>query len=246
MIEINLIPDVKRELLRTRTMRNAVISLSMIIGIGAIGLAAVLGAVLGGQLATELWQDGQIKEKSDKLMAVSDLSKTVTIQHQLKRVSELHAEKRADSRLFDMVSAINPPAPNNVQFSSVKLNPEDKTIAIEGSAANGYIALEVLKKTIINTSVVTRIDGEEKKVPLASDIVAGDTSFGENSEGAKVLRFTFTFTYPDELFAVSKDPVTIVTPVGKIDVTDSKLGIPENLFSQKASDLGSAAAEGSR
>ena len=58
MIEINLIPDVKRELLRTRTMRNAVISLSMIIGIGAIGLAAVLGAVLGGQLATELWQDG--------------------------------------------------------------------------------------------------------------------------------------------------------------------------------------------
>lgn len=245
MIEINLIPDVKRELLRTRTMRNAVISLSIVIGAGAIGLAVVLGVILGGQIAAEALQDRQIKDKNGELMAVSDLNKTVTIQHQLQRVSELHDEKRANSRLFDVVSAINPPTPNNVRFSSVRLDPEQKTIAIEGSAVNGYIALEVLKKTIINTSVVTQVDKEEKKVPLATDIIAGDTSFGENSEGIKVLRFTFTFTYPDELFAISKDPVTIVTPVGKIDVTDSKLGIPEDLFGKKASDLDEK-PEGSR
>ena len=237
MIEINLIPDVKRELLHTRMMRNAVISLSVIIGIVAIGVVVVLGLVFGGQLAAEAIQESAIKDKSKELMSVEDLDKTVTIQHQLERIAELHDQKRADSRLFDVVSAINPPAPNNARFSSVKIDPAEKTITIEGSATNGYVALEVLKKTITNTTVATRTDGEEVKVPLAQDIVAGDTSFGENAEGVKVLRFSFTFTYPDELFAVSKEPVSIITPVGKTDVTDSKLGIPESLFGQKPTDI---------
>ena len=237
MIEINLIPDVKRELLRTRTMRNAVISLSVVIGAVAIGVAVVLGIVLGGQIAAEAIQESAIKDKGKELMAVEDLNKTVTIQNQLSKIAEIHSQKRADSRLFDVISAINPPEPNNAKFSSVKLDPEEKTITIEGSSVNGYVALEVLKKTITNTTVVTQVDGQSVKVPLAQDIVSGDTSFGENSEGVKVLRFTFTFTYPDELFAVSKAPVSIVTPVGKTDVTDSKLGIPSSLFGSKPSDI---------
>lgn len=236
MIEINLIPDVKRELLRTRTIRNAVTSLSVIIGIGAVGIVVILTVILLTMLGTEAWQEGTITDKSKELMAVKDLNKTVTIQHQLDEINTLHSEKRSDARLFDLVGAINPAEPNNVQFSSAKFNPEAKTITIEGSATNGYAALEVLKKTITNTYVVSIVDGKDSKVPLTDDISAGDASFGETAEGAKVLRFSFTFTYPDELFAISKNPVLIVTPAGRIDVTDSKLGVPESLFGQKASD----------
>ena len=237
MIEVNLIPDVKRELIRSRMMRNTVMSLSVVVGIATIGVAVVLGLVFGGQLAAEAIQEKAIKDKGGELLAVEDLNQTVTIQYQLERIDELHDQKRADSRLFDVVNAINPPEPNNVQFSSVKLDPVEKTITFEGSAQNGYVALEVLKKTITNTSVTTRVDGEEAKIPLAKDIIAGDTSFGENAEGVKVLRFTFMFTYPDELFAVSETPVSIVTPTGRIDVTDSKLGIPESLFGKKPTDI---------
>ena len=122
-------------------------------------------------------------------------------------------------------------------ISNLRLNPEDKTISIEGSAANGYVALEVFKKTIINTKVQSKTDGEDVKVPLASGIVAGDTSFGENSDGQKVLRFSFKFTYPDELFMVSDSAVSVITPQGEIDVTDSKLGVPGSLFEAKASDI---------
>lgn len=237
MIEINLIPDVKRELLRTRMVRNAVISLSIIVGIGAIVTTVVLGLVFGGQLAAEGLQDGEIKKKSSELTAIEDLNKTVTIQHQLQKINDQHNNKKITSRLLDMVSAVNPPAPNNVRFSSVKLQPEDKKIVIEGSAANGYAALEVLKKTIANTKVATKRDGNEESVQLAQDIVAGETSFGEDSEGKKVLRFSFTFSYADELFAPSKEAVTIVTPTKRINVTDSKLGVPESIFGKKADDI---------
>lgn len=237
MIEINLIPDVKREYLKTRALRNMVISTSILVGVGAIGLVVFLGVVFGGQLVAESIQDNSIKSEGKQLTSIEDLNKTVTIQQQLQLIDDQQTNKSINSRLFDVMAAINPPAPNDVKISNLKMNPTDKTITIEGSAANGYIALEVFKKTITNTMVQVRIDDEETKMPLADDIVASETSFGENSEGQRVLRFEFTFTYPDELFMVSKNPVSVITPAGRVDVTDSKLGVPESLFGKQAKDL---------
>lgn len=233
MIEINLIPDVKRELLRARMLRNTIISLSVLVSIIAIATVTVLGLIFGGQLAFESTQDTSIKKKYDELMQVADLNKTVTLQQQLTQITAMHEGKKINSRLFDVVRAVNPAAPNNVQFASVKLDPEAKTITMDGSAENGYAALEVLKKTIGNTRVRSAAANEDDKgSPLANTIVDGETGFGENTSGKKVLRFSFSFTYPDELFANTKDGVAIVTPTGKVDVTDSRIGIPESLFAK--------------
>ena len=237
MIEINLIPDVKREYLKTRALRNTVISLSILAGIAAVGLAVVLGLVFGGQLVTEAVQDGSIRQEGGKMRAIEDLDKTVTIQQQLSKIDEQHANKSVHSRLFDVIAAINPAEPNNVTISTLRLNPEENSITIEGSAANGYIALEVFKKTITNTKVQVSQDGEDVEYPLAEEIGGGETSFGENAEGQRVLRFAFTFTHPKELFSSVKGRVTIITPQGRVDVTDSKLGVPESLFSRQADDV---------
>lgn len=246
MIEINLIPDVKREYLKARSLRNMVITMSILVSAGVVALAIVLGLILSGQLVAEAVQSNKIKEDGAKLVAIEDIDKTVTIQQQLSKIDEQQKNKVYNSRLFDMVAAINPLAPNDIKIALLKLNPETQTITVEGSAGNGYLALEVFKKTIMNTSI--QIGKSEKtgdsesesfdikNIALASNIVTGDTSFGENTEGQRVLRFSFTFTYADELFAVSKTPVSIITPAGKTDVTDSKLGIPESLFSPRASD----------
>lgn len=237
MIEINLIPDVKREFLKTRTTRNAVISLSFMIGIGAIGLVVFLGIVLGGQTAWQYSQDQAIKREGEKLMTVEDINKTVTIQQQLASIDQQHQTKLIHSRLFDVITAINPPAPNDVKIATLKLNPDEHTITIEGSAANGYMALEIFKKTILNTSIQTRQGEEDTRVPLTAEIVPGEASFGEDAQGGRVLRFTFSFTYPSELFAVSEHMVAVITPEGKIDVTDSRLGVPSSLFRERAADI---------
>ena len=47
MIEVNLIPDVKREYLRAQRMRNMVVSVSIMVMSGAGGASAVLGVGLG-------------------------------------------------------------------------------------------------------------------------------------------------------------------------------------------------------
>ena len=231
MIEINLLPNVKRELLKTRVMRNRVISISFLVGGASIAAVVVLALILGSQIAAEAVQNGVIKDRNDKLMAVEDLNKVVTIQHQLTKINEQHSRKKINSRIFDVVTAVNPVAPNNVSFSDIKVNPESKTITLEGSAVNGYSALETLKKTILNTKVQTTDGDKSSEVSLTKEIKDGDTSFGENSEGKKVLQFSFSFEYAEELLAPANNgTVSVLTPTGKVDVTDSRQGIPDSLF----------------
>ncbi|QWQ31515.1 hypothetical protein KOY49_00540 [Candidatus Minimicrobia vallesae] len=231
MIEINLLPNVKRELLKTRAMRNRVISISFLVGGASIAAVVVLALILGSQIAAEAVQSGVIKDRNDKLMAVEDLNKVVTIQHQLTKINEQHSGKKINSRIFDVVTAVNPVAPNNVSFSDIKVNPESKTITLEGSAVNGYSALETLKKTILNTKVQTTDGDKSSEVSLTKEIKDGDTSFGENSEGKKVLQFSFSFEYAEELLAPANNgTVSVLTPTGKVDVTDSRQGIPDSLF----------------
>ena len=231
MIEINLLPNVKRELLKTRVMRNRVISISFLVGGASIAAVVVLALILGSQIAAEAVQNGVIKDRNDKLMAVEDLNKVVTIQHQLTKINEQHSGKKLNSRIFDVVTAVNPVAPNNVSFSDIKVNPESKTITLEGSAVNGYSALETLKKTILNTKIQTTDGDKSSEVSLTKEIKDGDTSFGENSEGKKVLQFSFSFEYAEELLAPANNgTVSVLTPTGKVDVTDSRQGIPDSLF----------------
>ena len=231
MIEINLLPNVKRELLKTRAMRNRVISISFLVGGASIAAVVVLALILGSQIAAEAVQNGVIKDRNDKLMAVEDLNKVVTIQNQLTKINEQHSGKKLNSRIFDVVTAVNPVAPNNVSFSDIKVNPESKTITLEGSAVNGYSALETLKKTILNTKVQTTDGDKSSEVSLTKEIKDGDTSFGENSEGKKVLQFSFSFEYAEELLAPANNgTVSVLTPTGKVDVTDSRQGIPDSLF----------------
>jgi hypothetical protein len=236
MIEINLVPDVKQELIKAQRVRASVISIAVVIGIAAVGVVVVLAFwVFAVQAARGVISDNTIKNESKKLSDVEGISDTLTIQNQLAKLSEMHDNKNIDSRLFDILTTINPSAPNNVAITNVSLDSATTTIKIEAQAANGYPALDVFKKTINATNFEYSKDGEKQSVKLADAMSDSDRSYGEDASGAKVLRFTLTFTYPAELFARTSENATIVAPE-RTNVTDSFLGVPQSLFTQKASD----------
>ena len=236
MIEINLVPDVKQELIKAQRVRASVISMSILVGMIAVGVVVILAIwVFAVQAARGVLSDNTIKSESEKLAKVEDVSNTLTIQNQLSKLTSMHDEKSIDSRIFDILTTINPPAPNNVSITNLSLDSADKTIEIEAQAINGYPALDVFKKTINATTFQFTQDGQKQSVPLASDMSDTDRSYGEDASGAKVLRFTLTFTYPDELFAKTAQGATIVAPT-RTNVTDSFLGVPQSLFTQKATD----------
>ncbi len=237
MIEINLIPAVKQELIKVQRVRATVIAFSILIGLAAIAVVTILAIyVFGVQTVRSVVADDAIKKGSQQLAGVEDLSKTLTIQNQLTKLSTMHDQKKIDSRIFDVLLAIIPPVPNNIQISDLAVDSTAGTITMQGQAANSYAAAEVFRKTIEGAKVKYTSDTGDQAVALASNVSTGDTSYGEDASGAKVLRFTLSFTYAKELFAPSsKNATVVITTQG--NVTDSYLGVPKSIFVDRATDL---------
>lgn len=237
MIEINLIPDVKQELLKAKRVRTYVISGAVVIGIASVALVVLMALYLFTvQTIRGNIIDGSITNKSKELEGVADLSKMLTVQSQLTSLSEMHDTKNIDSRLFDILTAVNPAAPNQVAVSSAKIDAGAKTISIEAQAANGFEAAESFKKTILDTAIVYNDTAENKSVTvkLTDNVSTTDMSYGEDANGKKVLRFSMSFIYDDAVFARTSTNAVITGPNTK-NVTDSYLQVPQSLFSQRAS-----------
>lgn len=170
MIEINLVPDVKQELLKAQAQRNIVISVAILLSIvaGAIVVLAA-GYVYGVQEQFQIKGSTKtIEDQYNDLRKTKDLDKLLTIQSQLKEVSKLNADKHVTSRLYDMLNAVVPTGANEVKISSLSIssanaqdsNSEQDTSATESAGGNGtvvtiegqtrgsYASLEIFEKTI--------------------------------------------------------------------------------------------------
>ncbi len=238
MIEINLIPDVKREFIHAQKMRNLAITVSILIGAMAAGVVVLLALLLGAQALHESISRGQVKDQFKALQSTDNIDNVLTIQNQLSKISSINDTKTMDSRLFDVLSAISPAAPNDIKVSTARIDPSTKTLTIEGSAAQGFAATETFRKTILNTKLESTVSGTTSSVPLADSVTIGETSYGEGADGSKVLRFTISFVYPDGLFDNTLKSLRVITPTSAVDVTDSRTRVPESLFGQQAKDIG--------
>lgn len=239
MIQINLIPDIKRELLRAQQMRRTAISISIVVGVIAGGVVVALGAVLGVQLVHEGITRSNIDTEYKKLKNVDNIENVLTIQNQLSTIQSYQDSRTMDSRLFDVLGAINPASPNDIKFSSIKLDPSTNTITIQGTALNGYSATDTFRKTILNTTIESGSGSDVKTAAITDEVTISETSYGQATDGSHVLRFTLSFTYPDGLFDNSLKNIKVVTPTAKTDVTDSRTRVPESLFTTQAADGGS-------
>jgi hypothetical protein len=237
VIEINLIPDVKQEYIRAKRVRTLVVSGAIIVGIASVGIVVLMAVYLFGiQALRSTLADNAITEKSNKLKEVPDLANMLTVQNQLAHVTTLHDEKNIDSRLFELLTVINPAKPNQVVYSSVRVDSENKLIHIDGQAANGFVAADVFKKTILATTFSFGQDNETKTEPVTQNVSISNMSYGEDSTGAKVLRFSIDFEYNEALFARNSKDAIIDRP-DRQNATDSFKHLPESLFGSRAADI---------
>ena len=119
MIQLNLLPDLKKDFIKSQKTKGLVISISIIITICSFGLSALLFVYVNflQQVQINLVTDS-IEEKETKLESITDIDKYLTIQAQLSALPELHNGKGSYDRLFDYLSVINPGSPNNVYLTT--------------------------------------------------------------------------------------------------------------------------------
>lgn len=227
MIQLNLLPDIKREFIKAQKIRNKVISLSILLMIGVIGALVVLFLFANGAQRFQMsYLDGQIDQKAKELADQKDLDKYLTIQSQLAALPGLHSAKGQNSRMFEYLVRLNPAAPDNVRISKLSLDTTGKVLALEGFADN-YKSLNVFKKTLENADLVYREGDQESKEKLFVDVQFSQVGVGDQQSGTttkKVASFTATLTYTDKAFAADVQSPTVQVPA--MNITNSVTGTP--------------------
>ena len=229
MIELNLLPDVKKEFLKAQRTRNAVISGAILTTIGAGIITVILAStVYIGQNAVIALQKNSVKEKHEKLQSQPEIEKYLTVQNQLKNIASLHDGKYLYSRAFVYLQALNPAAPNNVALASMTLVKEDKTLEITGTARN-FEALTTYKATLESAKLsYTSGDSTDTQSVNMFDSVALMDAGLRSLNGVPLVGFRMQLTYPDVIFAPD-------TKNGKVEVpsvitSDADRNAPKQLF----------------
>ncbi|MCL2869286.1 hypothetical protein FWF48_00535 [Candidatus Saccharibacteria bacterium] len=234
MIEINLIPDVKRELLKAQKIRNLIISISILASLVAAGVVVLLAVtVYVGQVLASQMADNSINDEFNKFKSHQNVSQVLTIQDQLNNLAQLDSQRYTVSRIFGILDVISPSNPNQITVSELRYDKATRTVSIEGQAANGFVALEAFQKTITST---TYEYAHGKGNLITSPVVVGEQSMGQDSGGNLVLRFSLSFTIDENVLLSSSKSMKIIGP-NEQNATDSHLQIPDDIFGAKATDL---------
>lgn len=230
MIEINLLPDVKKEFINAQRTRNTVISVAILVSIAAGVVTLLLAAtVYGGQTAVMAAQTESIKKKKDELASKPEIDKYLTVQNQLKNIDALHVSKPLYSQAFGYIQALNPAAPNNVVLTTLEIRAEDSRIELAGSARN-FEALTVFKTTLESAklSYKTRGFDETQNTRLFDTVSLVDASL-RGTDSDSVVNFVIQLYYPAVIFDPATQDAKIEVPVET--TSDAGRNSPTELFS---------------
>jgi Tfp pilus assembly protein PilN len=232
MIELNLLPDVKRDFVRAQRARRQVVAGMILLSLGAAGLVVALALyVYGGQFAIGQLLDSNIKNKSEELSGVKDLDDYLTIQNQLRALPALHSDKYVYARLFDFLPTLNPAPPNNVHITRLTVDKEAGTVTIVGYARD-YKAVTVFENTVDNAelSYTDNDSGEQKSESFVKEIAMSEVDLGEDANGNRVVSFTATLTNNEGTFKRNVSNVRLKVP--NKDTTQSVQQVPQEVFSE--------------
>lgn len=219
MIQLNLLPDVKLDYIKTRKTKRLVL-------LGAGGVAGVTVSImillfvvvnfLQKQHISNLTAD--IAAKSQTLENIDDLDQILTIQNQLQALTGLHDQKPESTRLFKYLKKT---VPNKVRISQLDLDYETRTLTFTGSAdrvedVNTFV--DTLKFTTFE------VDGTANNKAFSSVVLS---SFSRNEV---TTSYQITTTFEPTIFDITKQ-VKMVVP--ETVTTRSETERPGALFEQE-------------
>lgn len=230
MITLNLLPDIKREYIKTRRTYARVISLSILISLVAVGVTVLLAVwVYAVQTVHISLVTDSIKKNETKLESIKDVDKYVTIQNQLANLSALHDEKNDFARLLEFLPQFNPVSPDNVTLNSVAVNDQDGTITMQGTTST-YTGLvkfrDILQKAQIKYK--TGDADDEQTEALFSEVTVPEQALSVSTSGDGMgtqVSFKVVVTYSKAAFQSSSRDVAVSVPT--TETTPSKRDTPD-------------------
>jgi len=231
MVQLNLLPDIKKEFINAQKTRALVMSVSILVTLSAVALSVLLFVYVTFLQQFQITlATNDIKSKQQQLNGVSDLSKYLTIQNQLAALPELHANKGLSSRLLSFLPVLNPNSPNNIELSQLQMTATDKLVTLTGSTAS-FESLNVFVDTLQNAIVTYKDPSAAQQTSKMFSTVVVQSSAIDKSKGGNKVSFTVRATYLDAVFDAHNTDMAASVP--NIKTTQSVTQSPK-LFDSSA------------
>lgn len=213
MIQLNLLPDLKKEFIKSQKTKSLVISSSILVTIGAVGISALLFIYVTflQQLQINLATD-DIKRKESELKSINDVDKYLTVQAQLASLPDLHNGKGSYDRLFNILNIINPSAPNNVNLSTLQLDAANRNMTVTGTTGS-FETLNVFVDTLKNAEISYKVggQGDEQTGKMFEQALITSSGFSRVDE-KNLVSFTIRMVYTPAVFDVKNTDITAKVP----------------------------------
>jgi hypothetical protein len=221
-IQFNLLPDVKLNYIKTKRIKQMVISVSLVLSIISIVIFLFLlftVDVFQKKNMSDLNKD--IKTYGAQLQKTPNLNQILTVQGQLSALTGLHDQKVASSRAFGYIQQFTP---STATISDFKIDYTADTISITGQAPS----LDVVN-TFTDTMKFTTYSTSDKSVTnqkAFKNVVL--SSFARNNDAAT---FTITTSFDPVIFSNTETPKLTVP---NIQSTRSSVDQPSVIFKQNS------------
>jgi len=132
--EINLVPQVKMQMIKAQKVRNLVLFICILVSSIAVGAVVILFGIKSGQDIALGSKDTRLELMSEKLNEYGELTSLLTIQNQLAAIDEIVDQKTVASRVFAAIGVMLPPGADVVQMSEININMSNYLVRMDGRA----------------------------------------------------------------------------------------------------------------
>lgn len=184
--EINLVPDVKGEMIKALKLRNFILFICIIVASASAGASIIVATYAFGQQAIVDSNKTVINSLSDKLNSYDELTEFLTIKDQLGNLSSISSNKKLLSRTFNLLSSMIPSGENTGSITiselNINLKSEKPIISFEAQANdnssedNDYNVLDSFKKSMsfLRYDYGNYVDKKGAEIPAYCIIESGD------------------------------------------------------------------------
>lgn len=208
MIQINLLPDVKQEYLRTQQTKHTVIVGSALISAVVLGVTVLLFVYV--QIVQPQYQrvvQNDIDKGIQELKEKPDAQRLVTVQGVLEQMPALKDQQQVISRIFNYLKEFTP---RSVAYNQVNLALDTSTITLSGGTVS-YEQANVLANNLKSAKMTYRQGDSDQTASPYQNIVFNSLSKAENANDGRPVTFELTFQFNPLLFnpTISNQKVTV-------------------------------------
>ncbi len=208
MIQINLLPDVKREYLKSQQTKHMFVMGAVVLSAASLAVTILLfGYVQLFQPQYRKSIQNDIDEGIAQIKQQEKAAEIVTVQGALTSLSSLQDKKLINSRLFGYLTQFTP---QDVSYDDAQVDLTTRTMTLRGSAID-LEKTNALANNLKNTAFTFKRDEQDQKVTPFSSVVFTSLARAQQSQNGRLATFEVTFTFDPVLFDQSiKEPKLVV------------------------------------